>query len=245
MGAVYQAKDQKRRGTLCAVKEMSLSMVPSEEQARAIQNFKCEAKILWGLSHPNLPSFTNFFSEGQRYFLVMEYLDGCTLEDLLEAQGSPFPERRVLYWAEELCDVLDYLHNQKPSIIFRDMKPGNVMLTRQGHIKLIDFGIARFFRPQAGHDTQQFGTPGYASPEQYGRSQTNNRSDIYSLTITLFQLLTHTLPETAFGLRNIRASSPHISSEVASALEKAASFNPDDRYSTVSAFKRALLEQKR
>src|SRR6266849_514241 len=168
MGAVYQARDLNRRGILCAVKEMSLSMVPPEERTRAIQNFKIEAKMLWGLSHPNLPAFTNFFAENQRYFLVMEYIEGQTLEDLLERQGAPFPERRVLRWAEQLCDVLQYLHSQNPPIIFRDMKPGNIMLTRPGHIKLIDFGIARFFRPTHGPDTQLLGTPGYAPPEQYG-----------------------------------------------------------------------------
>jgi serine/threonine protein kinase len=168
MGAVYQARDLKRRGILCAIKEMSLAMVPPEEQARAIQNFKIEAKMLWGLSHPHLPAFTTFFAENQCYFLVMEYIDGQTLEDLLERQHAPFPERRVLRWAEQLCDVLEYLHSQNPPIIFRDMKPGNIMLTRPGHIKLIDFGIARFFRPTNGPDTQLLGTPGYAPPEQYG-----------------------------------------------------------------------------
>ena len=108
MGAVYQAKDMKRRGTMCAIKEMSLSMVPPEERVQAIQNFKFEAKMLSLLSHPNLPAFTSFFSENQRYFLVMEYIDGYTLEDMLERQGAPFPEKRVLQWAEQLCDVLSY-----------------------------------------------------------------------------------------------------------------------------------------
>ncbi len=242
MGAVYQARDLNRRGILCAVKEMSLSMVPPEERTRAIQNFKIEAKMLWGLSHPNLPAFTNFFAENQRYFLVMEYIEGQTLEDLLERQGAPFPERRVLRWAEQLCDVLQYLHSQNPPIIFRDMKPGNIMLTRPGHIKLIDFGIARFFRPTYGPDTQLLGTPGYAPPEQYGTAQTDERSDIYSLGMTLFHLLTNTLSEKGFGVKakDVRMINPQVSPSVARALEKATALEPEMRYENVAAFRLAL-----
>ncbi len=240
MGAVYQAKDLKRQ-TICAVKEMSLSMVPAEERLQAIQNFKVEAKILWGLNHPNLPAFTGFFTEGQRYFMVMEYVDGSTLEDLLERNGGPFSERRVLGWARQLCDVLEYLHSQNPPIIFRDMKPGNIMFMRNGRIKLIDFGIARFFRPTSSQDTQLLGTPGFAPPEQYGKTQTDERSDIYSLAITLFQLLTNTLSETGFGLKDVRAINPQISPVVAKTLERAASLQPENRYDSVATFRRALL----
>jgi serine/threonine protein kinase len=240
MGAVYQAKDMKSQ-TICAIKEMSLSMVPPQERVQAIQNFKVEAKMLWRLNHVNLPAFTGLFSEGSRYFMVMEYIDGSTLEDLLEHNGAPFPERRVLGWARQLCDVLEYLHSQNPPIIFRDMKPGNVMLTRDGRIKLIDFGIARFFRSTSPQDTQLLGTPGFAPPEQYGKAQTDVRSDIYSLAMTLFQLLTNTLSETGFGLKSVRAINPQISPTVARALEKAASLSPDDRYPDIASLRRALL----
>ena len=240
MGAVYQAKDVKRQ-TICAIKEMSLSMVPGSERQQAIQNFKIEAKMLWGLNHPNLPAFTGFFSEGQRYYMVMEYVDGYTLEELLERNNGPFSERRVLGWARQLCDVLEYLHSQNPPIIFRDMKPGNIMLTRNGRIKLIDFGIARFFRSSSSQDTQLLGTPGFAPPEQYGRAQTDERSDIYSLGITLFQLLTNTLSENGFGLKDVRLINPQISPSVARALEKAGALNPEERYDSVAEFRRALL----
>ncbi|GHO44248.1 hypothetical protein KSX_24110 [Ktedonospora formicarum] len=240
MGAVYQARDLKRQA-VCAIKEMSLSTVPPEEQTQAIQNFKIEAKILWRLDHPNLPKFTGFFSENQRHFLVMEYIDGTTLEELLQRNDSPFSERRVLGWARQLCDVLEYLHSQDPPIIFRDMKPGNAMLTRDGRIKLIDFGIARFFQRSRQQDTQQLGTPGFAPPEQYGDAQTDERSDIYSLAMTLFELLTNTLSEKGFGLKNIRQSHPYISPGVARALEIATSIDPDDRYSNVAEFRSALI----
>ncbi|HET7638281.1 MAG TPA: serine/threonine-protein kinase, partial [Ktedonobacteraceae bacterium] len=229
MGAVYQARDIKRQ-TIYAIKEMSLSMVPPAERKQAVANFKTEARMLAGLSHPNLPTFSGFFTEGARHFLVMEYIDGFTLEEYLERNHAPFPERRVLGWARQLCDVLSYLHNQRPPIIFRDMKPGNIMLTRNGRVKLIDFGIARLFQHSNAHDTQLLGTPGFAPPEQYGKSQTDERSDIYSLAITLFQLMTNTLSEKGFGLRDVQAINPTISLPVARALEKASALDPEERF---------------
>jgi serine/threonine protein kinase len=240
MAAVYQANDT-RRGTLVAIKEMSLSNVSTHERPQAIQNFLAEARILSRLTHPNLPAFTDFFTEGARHFLVMEYVDGSTLEDLLELNNGPFSEPRVLGWARQLCDVMEYLHNQQPSVIFRDMKPGNVMLTRSGRIKLIDFGIARLFRNSVSQDTQLLGTPGFAPPEQYGGAQTDERTDIYSLAMTLFQLLTRSISENGFGLTNVHANFPHISPPVARALEKATSLRPEDRYDSIVVFRRALL----
>ena len=240
MGAVYQARDLNRQ-TICAIKEMSLSMVPPEERAKAVQNFKAEAKMLAGLYHPNLPTFSDFFTEGQRHFLVMEYIDGITLDGYLERNHGPFPERRVLGWARQLCDVLTYLHSQKPAIIFRDMKPGNIMLTPSGRVKLIDFGIARFFRHASSQDTQLLGTPGYAPPEQYGKAQTDERSDIYSLAMTLFQLMTNTLSEKGFGLQDVHLANPQISLHVARALEKATALSPGDRFQSAEAFRQALF----
>ena len=240
MAAVYQARDT-RKGALCAIKEMSLSTVAPDERPQAIQNFLAEARILSRLNHANLPAFTDFFTEDARHFLVMEYVDGSTLEDLLERNGRPFSERRVLGWARQLCDVLEYLHSQQPPVIFRDMKPGNVMLTRTGRIKLIDFGIARLFRSSGGADTQLLGTPGFAPPEQYGGAQTDERSDIYSLAMTLFQLMTCSISEKGFGLTDVHTNFPYISPPVARALEKATSLNPEDRYESIVVFRRALL----
>jgi len=245
MAAVYQARDTRakdsRQGNLCAIKEMSLSNVQDDEKAQAIQNFLAEARILSRLNHPNLPAFTDFFTEGSRHFLVMEYIDGSTLENLLENNGGPFSERRVLGWGRQLCDVLEYLHSQQPPVIFRDMKPGNVMLTRSGRIKLIDFGIARLFRASSSQDTQLLGTPGFAPPEQYGSAQTDERSDIYSLAMTLFQLMTYEMPENGFGLNEVHTKYPHISPPVARALEKATALRPEDRYESIVVFRRALL----
>ncbi|HLI09078.1 MAG TPA: protein kinase [Ktedonobacteraceae bacterium] len=239
MGAVYKAQDMSNRA-LVAIKEMGLSNVPQQERAQITHNFKVEASILARLDHPNLPRFHEQFSEGQRHFLVMEYIEGQTLEDLLEHNG-PFPERRVLNWARQLCDVLEYLHGQRPPIIFRDMKPGNIMLTTRGRVKLIDFGIARFFRTSSSQDTQLLGTPGFAPPEQYGKAQTDERSDIYSLAMTLYQLMTNRLSEKGFGLKNVHAENPQISPAVARALEKATALAPEERYQDVAEFRRALL----
>jgi serine/threonine protein kinase len=240
MAAVYKANDT-RQGNLVAIKEMSLSTVAENDRPQAIQNFLAEARILSRLNHPNLPAFTDFFTEGARHFLVMEFIDGTTLEDLLDRNKGPFSEPRVLGWARQLCDVLEYLHNQQPHVIFRDMKPSNIMLTRNGRIKLIDFGIARLFRYRGSQDTQVLGTPGFAPPEQYGSAQTDERSDIYSLAMTLFQLLTCSISENGFGLTNVHANFPHISSPVARALEKATSLRPEDRYESIVVFRRALL----
>jgi len=240
MAAVYQARDTKK-GTLCAIKEMSLSTVTPDEKQQAVQNFLAEARILSRLNHPNLPAFTDFFTEDFRHYLVMEFIDGNTLEELLDRNNGPFSERRVLSWARQLCDVLEYLHSQQPPVIFRDLKPGNIMLARNGRIKLIDFGIARLFRSTGSQDTQLLGTPGYAPPEQYGSAQTDERSDIYSLAMTLFQLMTCSISESGFGLTNVHKNYPQISPPVARALEKATALNPDDRYQSVEVFKRALL----
>ena len=240
MAAVYKARDT-RKGTLCAIKEMSLSTVAPDERAQAIQNFLAEAKILSRLNHPNLPAFTDFFTEDARHFLVMEYIDGSTLEVLLDRNGGPFSDRRVLGWARQLCDVLEYLHSQQPPVIFRDMKPGNVMLTRTGRIKLIDFGIARLFKGRGSQDTQLLGTPGFAPPEQYGSAQTDERSDIYSLAMTLYQLMTCSISEKGFGLTDVHTKFPHISPPVARALEKATAMNPEERYESILVFRRALL----
>ena len=242
MAAVYQANDT-RQGNLVAIKEMSLSTVPANERPQAVKNFLAEDRILSRLHHPNLPAYTDFFTENDHHFLVMEYIDGSTLEDLLDRNKGPFSEPKVLGWARQLCDVLDYLHNQQPPVIFRDMKPSNIMLTHSGSIKLIDFGIARLFKDRESQDTQLLGTPGFAPPEQYGSAQTDERSDIYSLAMTLFQLLTCSISENGFGLTNVHVNFPHISPPVARALEKATSLRPEDRFESIVVFRRALLSE--
>ncbi len=190
-GAVYQAEDTYFGNRPVAVKEMSQSSLSPQELAEATRAFKQEALLLAGLKHPNLPSIYDQFYDGGRWYLVMDFIDGETLETLLEqAKDGKLPPEQALHIAIQACSVLDYLHTRQPPIIFRDLKPANIMLTANGHIYLIDFGIARHFKPGQTKDTAALGSSGYAAPEQYGKAQTTPRADLYGLGATLHQMLT-------------------------------------------------------
>ena len=190
-GAVYKAADTLLGNRLVAVKEMSQSNMDAQELAEATATFKREALMLACLKHPNLPHIYDQFTDAGRSYLVMDFIEGKTLEEhLVDLQGALLPISKTLAIALQLCDVLIYLHSQQPPIIFRDLKPANVMLTLSGHVYLIDFGIARHFKPGQTKDTTALGSTGYAAPEQYGKAQTTARADIYGLGATLHQLLT-------------------------------------------------------
>src|SRR5579883_1524748 len=195
-GSVYQAEDMQLGGRPVAVKEMrSQDDLNDQENTDAMEAFKKEALLLAELMHTNLPRIYDHFHEGRSWYLVMDYIEGETLEEYLgkTARGS-LPLSEVLEIGLQLCDVLDYLHTRQPPVIFRDLKPLNIMRTSAGHLYLIDFGIARHFKPDQTKDTIAFGSPGYAAPEQYGKTQTTPRSDIYSLGATLYQMLTGSDP---------------------------------------------------
>ncbi|MDQ2907211.1 MAG: protein kinase [Chloroflexota bacterium] len=190
MGTVYRAADTLFNNRPVAVKEISLGGLNTQQSAEAVNNFKREAHMLVGLSHPNLPAIHDYFSEGGRWYLVMDFIEGQTLEERLDkADGHCLPLEETLALGIELCGVLDYLHTRQPPIIFRDLKPANILQTPQGRLFLIDFGIARHFKPGQAKDTVSFGSSGYAAPEQYGKSQTTTRSDLYSLGALLHQCL--------------------------------------------------------
>lgn len=188
-GAVYKAADTQFANRLLAIKEMSQSNLNSRELIEATQSFKHEAFLLAGLTHPNLPRIYEQFSEAGRWYLVMDYIEGETLEAYLDKVGGKLPLEKALSIGLQLCSVLDYLHNRQPPIIFRDLKPANVMFAPTGHVYLIDFGIARHFKPGQSKDTAALGSSGYAAPEQYGKMQTTPRTDIYTLGATMHQMI--------------------------------------------------------
>ena len=243
MGAVYQATDTRLGHKLVAVKEMSDAAItdPLEKQ-QARKAFEREAQMLANLNHPNLPRVTDHFSEGGKQYLVMDFIEGRTLEQVLHGAAGFLAEDEVVGWVVQLCDVLAYLHNCQPAVIFRDLKPANIMLDAEGRIKLIDFGVARLFQPGKGKDTQTMGTPGYAAPEQYGTGQTDARSDIYALGVTLHQLLTGYDPSLSpFNLPPARNINHRLSSEVEAVIVKASRVYVSARFQTVKEMKQALL----
>ncbi|MBO0780875.1 MAG: protein kinase, partial [Ktedonobacteraceae bacterium] len=197
MGAVYQAEDSELGNRVVAIKEMNQRGLNQQEAAEATQAFKREALLLAGLMHHNLPRIYDHFNEQGRWYLVMDFIEGETLEDYLEhTPGNQLPIQEALAIALQICDVLNYLHTRQPPVIFRDLKPANVMRAPSGHLYLLDFGIARLFKPGQAKDTAALGSPGYAAPEQYGKAQTTPQTDIYSLGAMLHQMLTGNDPST-------------------------------------------------
>ena len=213
MGTVYLAEDTRLAGRRCAIKEMSPAALPPKDRSWATNAFRQEAQMLANLDHPGLTAVTDFFFEFGNWYLVMDFVEGETLGDRLDRlTDRRLPLREALDITRQLCTVLEFLHGQRPPVVFRDLKPGNVMLTPEGEIKLIDFGIARFFKPGRSRDTVNLGTPGYAAPEQYGgKGQTDPRSDIYSLGVLLHEMLTGYDPQaTPFNLPRPRSLEPAI-----------------------------------
>jgi predicted Ser/Thr protein kinase len=199
MAWVYQVEELPAgSGILWALKELRPQTEDKAERATARRLFEQEAKLLRGLDHVNIPRIADYFEENGRACLVMEFVWGESLEKRLEATNAPLLETDVLKWAIQLCEALDYLHNLQPPIIFRDMKPSNVMVTNTGLVKLIDFGIARTYKAGKKRDTVAMGSENYAAPEQWGKGQTDARSDVYALGATMYHLLANMAPTPAF-----------------------------------------------
>lgn len=242
MGSVYRAIDE-NLGLEVAVKD---NLFTTEEYAR---QFRREAIILAGLRHPNLPRVTDHFSiRGQGQYLVMDFIEGEDLRERMERLGV-LPDEDVVTIGAAVCDALIYLASRNPPIVHRDIKPGNVKITPQGHIFLVDFGLAKtLIGTQETTTGARAMTPGYSPPEQYGTARTDHRSDIYSLGATLYAALTGAIPEDALSrvmdqtkLTPVRQLNPQVSKKLASVMEKALEVRPDDRFQGAEEFKQALL----
>lgn len=242
MGAVYKVRDTHLQNKRWAIKEMSTAgLLTTEELRQGVEAFRREAAMLAHLNHRNLPKVIDNFEESGREYLVMELVEGQTLSAMLGKGSKPLRVDQVVAWGEQLCDVLGYLHSQRPAIIFRDLKPDNIMVDKDGVVKLIDFGIARHFTPGKKVDTTAFGTTGYAPPEQYGKGQTDARSDVYALAATLHHLLTQRDPsQDPFNFPPARQLNPNVPDDLSVALQKALAHSPADRWMSMADFRRAL-----
>lgn len=251
MGRVYKAEHTKL-GKIVAIKEMDDSQFQTDqEKEKAKSDFEKEARILSSLSHPSLPDVTDFFTEEiecpvikvengkkiavkgteTKYFLVMSYIEGKTLTELMkERKYQPFKEEECIDWFYQLLNILDYLHSQSPPVIYRDMKADNVMISDDGRIFLIDFGIAKLFQP--AKKGTLIGTPGYAPPEQY-KGITDKRSDIYSLGALFHYMLTGINPEKAqvsmFTFEKIRSLNQDVSEKLEEIILKMTELKAEDR----------------
>lgn len=244
MGAVYQVADTQNNHQVLALKEMSDSAIDPAERPQMVAQFEREAKLLQQLNHSNLPYVTDKFSVGDRHYLVMEFINGRTLHEMLAENQRPFSESLVIQWAHQLCNVLGYLHSQTPKIIFRDLKPDNIMITTDDQVKLIDFGIVRFFTQGKKKDTIALGTKGYAAPEQFGSGQTDERSDIYSLGATLFHLLTAEDPEShVMKIPPVRQYNAAVSLPMNELVFRATRPTIQDRFPTMQQMGNSLPSQ--
>lgn len=245
MGSVYRARDLHFPNVvkLVAVKEMINQAPDPLVRQTIVQNFEREANILATLSHPSIPRIYDYFTLDNRSYLVLEFVNGKDLEVILSQSDVFLPEEQILTWGIELCDVLNFLHNHKPDpIIFRDMKPSNVMINQYNHIMLVDFGIAKSF--QTGQKGTMIGTEGYSPPEQY-RGEATTKADIYALGATMHHLLTRRDPRLeapfSFAERPIRKINPSVSIELETVVNTALQYNPEDRYNSVEDFRESLL----
>jgi len=257
MGATYRTEDLRLEGRFCAVKEALPDPDASpDELKQSREQFYREASTLARLDHPNLPKVSDYFSEGDRDYLVMDFVAGQDLQTKLASalgQGHPLDEKHVLAWAEQLCDALEYLHNQDPPVLHRDIKPSNIKITPSGTVKLVDFGLVKVLLPDDQRTitvVQGRGTVQYTPLEQYGgdSGHTDARSDIYSFSATLYHLLTGQAPAdakkrflTPGSLSPPRSLNSAVSQQVERAILWGLAMHPDERPAGIAEFRAELF----
>ncbi|MFN2133991.1 MAG: serine/threonine-protein kinase [Anaerolineae bacterium] len=260
MGAIYLAEDLRLDGRTCAIKEMWTDTDAGPDDLGQIQlQFHREASVLARLDHPNLPKVSDYFAENSRDYLVMDFVAGKDLKQLMEeARGRQemLSEQRVLDWAKQILDALEYLHTQEPPVLHRDIKPANIKLTPSGTIKLVDFGLVKLMVADEDRTVtvlQGRGTAQYTPLEQYGgdTGHTNVRSDIYSLGATLYHLLTNQAPADAKSrylqpdiLRRPSELNPRLSPRVEAAILHAMAMHPTERPADVGTLREELLSSQ-
>ncbi|MBI4852385.1 MAG: serine/threonine protein kinase [Acidobacteria bacterium] len=249
IGVVYLAKD-KKQNVLRAIKQLSTENgenIDLSEYTKAVSDFRREAELLSKINHPLIPAFHGYFIEDGFYYLVMDYLTGQDLLEILDITRQPFSEKKVVSWGIQLCDVLNYIHSYNPPIIYRDMKPANIIYDEVlERLYLVDFGTARFIAALNASGVTAVGTLGYAPPELFEGS-ISPATDIYSLGATLIHLLVGRCPpfhpnfgfNFAFHPRPCKLN-PRISKQLDEILVKAVSIKPEDRYSSANEMKMIL-----
>src|ERR1700687_381281 len=243
MKLVYLAEDLRLAARSCALAEMVDSFTSPDTQKQAIAAFQREADMLAQLSNEHIPRVFDRFSDQNRHYLVMEFIDGITLEQKLKDAGGYLPEGEVIDVALQVLDTLEYLHNLEPPVIYRDLKPSNVMMTPSGQVKLIDFGIARLFQPLS--NATMIGTQGYAPPEQY-RGKVEFRSDLYALGATMHHALSGRDPalEPPFSLPPLRSLCPDVTPARAELVDQALKYDVIMRVADAAEFRHRLMEIK-
>lgn len=239
MSKVYLAMD-KRLNKQWAVKEIE-KRAKDKNNEIVIQSAMAEANLIKQLDHPAIVRIVDIIDNGNVIYIIEDYIEGETLGSILENNGAQ-PQELVVEWAMQICEALEYLHTRKPPIIYRDMKPANVMLKPDGNVKIIDFGIAREYKDQSLADTVSLGTKGYAAPEQFGgKGQTDARTDVYCLGVTLYHLLTGQNPcEPPYEIYPIRHWNPQLSAGLEAIIQKCTQLNPNDRYQSCAELLYAL-----
>jgi len=244
MKQVWLARDLRLAGRSCALAAITDSFVDASARKQAELDFKREAELLASLSHEHIPQVYDAFSEANSHYLVMEFINGETLETRLQKSGGRLPESEALQIALQVSATLEYLHSLRPPVIYRDLKPSNLILKSSGRVMLIDFGIARHF--QTTKTVTMVGTPGYAAPEQW-RGKAEPRSDIYALGALLHQMVTARDPcsEPPCSFPPVRQIAPSCAPRLASLIDEALQYEPNLRIQSMSAVRSRLLEIRR